>query len=63
MSENDDSLSLSRGSSKDAAIWNHKDRLRTDPEYRARFECSSGYCGWNPLTGDPHTCPEKEGQP
>lgn len=23
------------------------------------FECSSGYCGWDPRTGDPHTCPMK----
>lgn len=23
------------------------------------LECSSGYCGWDPVSGDPHTCPAK----
>lgn len=24
------------------------------------FECSSGYCGWDPVVGEPHTCPQKK---
>lgn len=27
----------------------------------ARDECCSGYCGWDPVSGDPHTCPAMEG--
>jgi hypothetical protein len=25
-------------------------------------DCSSGYCGWDPIAGEPHTCPDKKGQ-
>jgi hypothetical protein len=24
-------------------------------------ECSSGYCAWDPVEGEPHTCPERKG--
>lgn len=29
---------------------------------RSQVECSSGYCGWDPISGDTHTCPRKAGQ-
>lgn len=38
--------------------------MRPDLEWFNRWpkECSSGYCGWDPISGDPHTCPDKAGQ-